>query len=135
MEDADLGAALDALAARVTANHGIGCRLDKAGHVELDAQTAHELYRIAQEALTNVVKHAAAKTAEIVLAQDAEATTLEIVDDGIGIDASRRGAGLGTRIMQYRCQLIGGRFVLAGTAGGGTRVTCTVPRLGDREAA
>ena len=65
MEDADLGAALDMLAARMSAAHGISCRLEKASDVELDEQTAHELYRIAQEALTNVAKHAEAAHADI----------------------------------------------------------------------
>jgi PAS domain S-box-containing protein len=135
MEDANLGAALEALAERVTTTHGISCRLSRIGNVELDEPMAHELYRIAQEALNNVVKHAAAKTAQLTLAQDAEATTLEILDDGVGIDAARRGAGLGARIMQYRCELIGGRFSLSSTTAGGTRVACTVPRHGDSEAA
>jgi two-component system CheB/CheR fusion protein len=134
MEDVDLGAALEALAARTAALHGLSCHVAKSLDIEVDTQNAHELYRIAQEALTNVVKHAAAKTVEIRLEQDSDVTTLQILDDGVGVKPASRGAGLGTRIMQYRCQLIGGRFALDRRARGGTRVVCIVPRAVELEA-
>jgi PAS domain S-box-containing protein len=128
MEDGDLGAALEALAARMAALHGVSCCVAKTVDLEVDTQKAHELYRIAQEALTNVVKHAAANSVEIRLEQDSDVTTLEILDDGVGVSPASRGAGLGSRIMQYRCQLIGGQFALERRPSGGTRVVCSVPR-------
>ena len=91
------------------------------------------LFRIAQEALTNVVKHASADHASLILQHDAETTTLRIEDDGIGFDPSnvtppRPDSGWGLLNMHERAEGIGGRFTLTSSSGEGTTVRVEVPR-------
>ena len=130
VEPADLKATLESLAARTTGLHGVRCTVASHQPLAVDGHTAHELYRIAQEALTNVVKHAEARHVEIDLRQDDAYVTLDILDDGIGVDRGpQRENALGKRIMKYRCAMIGGRFDIHERPEGGTRVCCTLPRL------
>ncbi|MEV5411317.1 GAF domain-containing sensor histidine kinase [Thermopolyspora sp. NPDC052614] len=96
-------------------------------HVEI------ALYRIAQEALQNVVKHAGAESVSLRLRRDAEQVILQISDDGRGITAdappadepSWRGYGMGS--MTERAELIGGRLEVHSRPGQGTTVTALVP--------
>jgi two-component system NarL family sensor kinase len=99
-----------------------GCRLPE--HVEI------ALYRIAQEALQNVVKHARATRAEVELECDSVRARLRVTDDGEGFDASARsgdGTSYGLRSMTERAELIGGRLTVTSRPGLGTTVTATVP--------
>lgn len=88
-----------------------------------------QLYRIAQEALTNAVKHAKASRIVVELAcRDQGQLTLTVQDDGIGRDQARRtSGGLGMGIMQHRARLINGNLTVADAAGGGTLVSCSIP--------
>jgi signal transduction histidine kinase len=82
-------------------------------------------YRIACEALTNVVRHSRARRCTVSLRR-ADELSVEIVDDGIGIDSgSRRGVGLGS--MRDRANELGGSLIVAPVAGGGTRVSARLP--------
>lgn len=92
-----------------------------------DANVATHLYRIAQEAITNAVRHGKAKHINIRLASTANELVLTIIDDGIGLpENARDGNGLGLRIMAYRASMIGATFnIERASALGGTRVTCT----------
>jgi signal transduction histidine kinase len=84
-------------------------------------------YRIVQEALTNVVRHADAGRACVLLAVETEALTVEVVDDGRGLPAEVV-AGVGLSSMRERAEEMGGTCrVQAGTAGG-TRVLAVLPR-------
>jgi signal transduction histidine kinase len=83
------------------------------------------VYRIAQEALTNVARHARARTCVVRLAVD-EDVALEIVDDGVGIPAERR-AGVGLSSMRERASELGGSCVVESVPGGGTRVVVRLP--------
>jgi signal transduction histidine kinase len=88
------------------------------------------LFRIAQEALTNVAKHASATRVEIVLQYAGSRCTMTVTDDGIGVDPSRRAAarhGFGLATMRERSQAIGGHFSVQTVDSGGTRVAITVP--------
>ena len=122
--------ALHDLAARMTTLFNIGCQFDCTGEVQLhDNTAATHLYRIAQEAVSNSVKHGQAKHVRIGLSADAEALTLTIKDDGCGIgtlDPLRQGMGL--RIMHYRASMIGATLAIEKQPGGGTRVTCSLPK-------
>jgi signal transduction histidine kinase len=92
-----------------------------------DCRVATQLYRIAQEAVTNVVKHAQASAIAIALRDDAGVTQLRISDNGVGItDPAARGEGLGLRIMNYRATSLGGTLSIERGSGGGTIVTCLV---------
>jgi two-component system NarL family sensor kinase len=93
-------------------------------HVEI------ALYRIAQEALHNVVKHAQASAAEVELRCDASQVTLRVTDDGCGFDLGTRpdgGESYGLRSMAERAELVGGRLTVTSRPGLGTSVTATVP--------
>jgi signal transduction histidine kinase len=89
------------------------------------------LYRVAQEALTNVAKHAAAKTARVHLARRRNEVTLVVEDDGAGFEMDKvrrmQGAGLGLFGMRERLALVGGDVEVESRVGGGTKVTARVP--------
>lgn len=88
------------------------------------------LYRIAQEALQNVVKHARATRAEVELRCDASSALLRVTDDGQGFDTGARSdseTSYGLRSMAERAELVGGRLTVASRPGVGTTVTATVP--------
>ena len=91
---------------------------------------ATHLYRIAQEAVTNAVKHSRARKVSIRLRDRAGGLELSVEDDGAGLSAAKpeEGAGLGLHIMDYRARSIGGTFRLSPGAHGGTTVSCCVPR-------
>ncbi len=86
-------------------------------------------YRIAQEALRNVAKHAGVREADLVLEEADGALTLTVSDAGGGFDpaALARDGGLGVIAMRQRAEAVGGRFGVASRPGGGTRVTATFP--------
>ncbi|MGV0834192.1 GAF domain-containing sensor histidine kinase [Mycolicibacterium thermoresistibile] len=100
-------------------------------HIEL------ALYRIAQECLQNVVKHARARTARLTYAVDAteqgEVARLEIVDDGVGFDTfehplgSDEMGGYGLLSMAERAEIVGGRLNIRSRPGAGTAVTAVIP--------
>jgi signal transduction histidine kinase len=87
------------------------------------------LYRIAQEALNNALKHAGARRVRVSLERGEGAVVLEIVDDGVGFDPSTvvEGGGLGMEGMIERAAQIGGELVLDSEPGGGARVRVKVP--------
>lgn len=125
-----LVSALHDLAARMTSLFHIDCQFEAVGPVQMnDNAAATHLYRIAQEAVSNGVKHGRAKHVRLGLCSDAETLTLTVRDDGGGIgtlDPQRQGMGL--RIMHYRAGMIGATLAIEGRRSGGTRVTCTLPR-------
>ena len=98
-----------------------------AEHIEI------ALYRIAQECLQNVVKHANATSARLTFAVDNDSARLEIVDDGVGFDTfehplgSDEMGGYGLLSMAERAELVGGRLNIRSRPGSGTAVTATIP--------
>jgi PAS domain S-box-containing protein len=105
-----------------------GERLDR-----IDPATEIALYRIAQEALTNVAKHARAGRVEIVVSEEPGGISLTIMDNGIGFDPSavlRRNpnSGWGMLNMRERAEAAGGTFKVESAPGKGTRVKVTVAR-------
>jgi signal transduction histidine kinase len=87
------------------------------------------LYRIAQEALHNIVKHAGAKQVRLAVGRDGADTTMSITDDGKGFDpASVPDGHIGLAGMRARADRIGARFTCISTPGQGTTVAVTVPR-------
>lgn len=80
------------------------------------------LFRVAQEALANAVKHGKAKQIAVQLAQNASSIRLVVKDDGIGFDASSAFDGLGLVSMQERMRIVGGTFNLTSSPGQGTTV-------------
>jgi PAS domain S-box-containing protein len=123
-----LVAALDALAARTKKLFQVRCHFRCRQPVLIrDNAVATHLFRIAQEAVTNAIKHGKPGRIEISLAETPGHINLAINDDGSGLPARRRkSAGLGLRIMRYRAGLIGGSLAIQKGPAGGTTVVCTV---------
>ncbi len=89
---------------------------------------ATHLYRIAQEAITNAVKHGKAANIEIACARVQQQLVLTIGDDGCGLDCTAgESGGMGMHIMRYRARSIGGELSVAARDGGGTLVKCVCP--------
>jgi signal transduction histidine kinase len=119
---ASLARSIAQLPVRVTGADCADCPLPE--HVVI------ALYRIAQEALQNVVKHAQASHAEVELRCDAARVLLRVTDDGQGFDIGARAdseASYGLRSMTERAELVGGRLTVTSRPGLGTSVTATVP--------
>ena len=95
-------------------------------HVD-SADVAEHLYRIAQEAVTNSVRHAQPRRVVVSLRDDSDGLHLEIRDDGVGISQSRSTSGFGLRGMRYRARLIGARLVIEPGRDSGTVVRCMLP--------
>lgn len=85
------------------------------------------LYRLVQEALTNVVKHAGASRAEAVLEQEDAVVRVTVRDDGRGFDPTAASDGFGLTGMRERVELVGGRLRIEAGPGTGTTVSATVP--------
>ena len=95
---------------------------------ELPADVTMTLYRIAQEALNNVVKHAEATRVDIMLLNQSDRVAIRIRDDGRGFDPQAIPVGhLGIRIMAERAQKIGADFQVQSQPGRGTEVSVTWP--------
>ena len=99
----------------------------------LAPQVESALFRIAQEALTNVVKHAEARTAALTLTLNAGVVTLVISDDGDGFEVAKSGRrrpdtqqGWGLEMMRERAEGVGAQLRLQSTPGGGTRIEVSV---------
>jgi len=115
---------LDALEAR----HALETSFRLEVEPELPFATKQVLYRVGQEALHNVVKHARASKVRLALWEEAGQVRLEVVDDGVGFDPSETFPGhLGIRSMRERVEALGGTLTLQSSAGRGTRVTASVP--------
>ena len=93
-----------------------------------DAESSTNLYRIAQEAITNAVKHGKARHISIGLEKINGTITLTVTDDGVGLSENARNSqGMGLRIMAYRANMIGATFNIGRSPESGTRVTCKLP--------
>lgn len=96
----------------------------------IPAPLASVLYRVAQEALRNAVRHADAHVVEVSLRHESSTAVLAVIDDGLGFDvtsAEERRPGMGLFSMRERVALVNGRLVVTSERGRGTRVVATVP--------
>lgn len=121
-----LTAALTELAERTTRDSGVPCRFacEQPVRVENNERATH-LYRIAQEAVTNALKHGAPRQVTISLSGDNTQILLNIRDDGIGISSTAwQAEGMGLKTMHYRAALMGAMLSIESLKTGGTLVTC-----------
>jgi PAS domain S-box-containing protein len=127
-----LAAALEELARRSNDGTGPDVRFvpQLLVPLQLERREVVELYRIAQEATTNALKHAAATRIEIELVSTRDSVRLAVGDDGVGLPAPGPlgNAGIGLGIMRYRAHLLGTELVVMARPGGGTRVECVLRR-------
>ncbi len=107
-----------------------GLRCDRPVPIE-DNQTATQMFRIAQEAVTNALRHARPRLIELDLAADEDCIWLTIRDDGQGFRESSQVEGNGFRIMRHRAGLIRASLQVTSQPGRGTLVHCQVPRGAD----
>jgi signal transduction histidine kinase len=123
-----LAAALRNLAESVAATREIQCICQvQAAFKAPDHQAACHLYRIAQEAVQNALKHGRAKRIAIALSGSGRGIELTVKDDGVGIGRRWSKRGLGLHNMETRARLIGGQLEVRRRKQGGTLVSCRVP--------
>jgi signal transduction histidine kinase len=122
--------ALRQLASATESLHKIPCALECETAIAIpNSRLATQLYRIAQEAVTNALRHAEAEHITIRLRAEGGNTTLMVVDDGVGIHHRVPNEnGIGLRIMRHRALSMGAVFSAGPGADGGTVVTCTLPQ-------
>ncbi len=132
LEELGLKAALESLAADVQARTSLSCSVviegdDRQHGLSPTRETA--LYRIAQELLTNVIRHAQAKTASISLTLGPDHWILTVEDDGIGFDPTALPLtdGVGLRGIRERVEILGGRIDLTSQRGQGTLAVVWIP--------
>lgn len=128
LESAGLMAALSQLAANAQRVFGLHCEFQCDSEVHIhDNTVAVNVYRIAQEALTNAVKHSGAKHVLIRLRRHEDQMRLSIVDDGQGMTSEHReSAGMGLKTMRYRAKLIGASLHFQRSDDGGLAVCLTM---------
>ena len=121
-------AALQQLASTTESLHTIPCSLACDTAIAIpNSRIATQLYRIAQEAVTNALRHAEAEHISIYLNADGGTTTLRVIDDGVGIHHRVPAEnGIGLRIMRHRAMSMGADFSVGPATDRGTVVTCTV---------
>ena len=134
LDELGLLAALTEHARRLAGVSGFLITVRGAGEMpRLPPATEITLFRIAQEALINVAKHARASAAAIALEADAERVILTVSDNGSGFDPAARFTEaiphLGMASMRERAEAIGGQLRVESTPGGGTRVIVEAPRV------
>jgi two-component system, NarL family, sensor histidine kinase UhpB len=128
LDDLGLVNALIALCSRIGAQNGPRVKRELQGQLPpLPAEVELVLYRIAQESLTNVVRHSDAQSATVSLEADAESVTLRVADDGKGMPEELPRGTAGIAGMRERALLVGGRLTIDSRPGQGTEVRLTIP--------
>ena len=128
LDDFGLVPALERLTETFATGSGIAVDLEaRLGDERLPGEIETTLYRLVQEALTNVLKHAAAARVRVSLTRDAGGVTAVVEDDGSGFDAMARDGGLGLAGMRERLGIVGGRLTVDSASGRGTTLLAEVP--------
>ncbi|MBS1878493.1 MAG: sensor histidine kinase [Actinobacteria bacterium] len=128
LDDLGLVNALIALCSRVARQGDIRVERDLSRQLPaLSEEVELVVYRIAQEALTNVLRHSGASRCLVRLREDGGVLVLEVADDGVGIPAQRGGETIGIEGMRERALLIEGRLAVGPGEGGGTAVVLEAP--------
>ena len=126
-----LVAALEAICAKLQRQYGLPVQFKAVGWGEARLGTEAEvtLYRVAQEALTNVVRHAHATHIDVLLQQGEQGATLTVEDNGVGFDPERSASEsrLGLVGMRERCEMMGGTLVVESSHGAGTTLVAEIP--------
>jgi len=127
-DEGGLESALNELASSTSRLSGISCSFICVGQVEIrDNARAVHLFRIAQEALNNAIKHGRPKAVVVALEASNRALSLRVSDDGVGFDPSgSERKGMGLNIMRYRARMLAGTLEIQSNSPVGTMVTCTI---------
>ena len=128
IEDFGLATALEELCPEFTQHYGIHVEFDGPNEeVKLNLDIASNLYRVAQEALSNAAKHSGATVIVVTLIEVAGQIQLSIKDNGAGVHLSQPRNGLGIASMKERMRMVGGRLSIASGPEEGTEVLASVP--------
>ncbi len=134
LDELGLGAAIEGLADNHGASTGLEVHVDIALDREdglvaerLEREIESSVYRVVQEALTNVAKHAEAESVWIEVAQGQGSIQIVVRDDGVGFDMDDRGRGFGLIGMRERVALAGGSLTIVSTPGVGTELRGRIP--------
>jgi PAS domain S-box-containing protein len=116
--------------ARMTTSSGIACEFQCEQPVRIsDSAVASHLYRIAQEAVNNALKHAEARQIQLRLEDRGSAFELSIADDGRGLPRRKSpNGGMGLQVIQYRARLIGAHLEIESAPNKGVRIICSLPK-------
>lgn len=143
IDDLGIDSALETLCVDITRRSGIHCEFESDGHTRSQSsEVGVTLYRIAQEALANAVRHAKCRSIRVQLVQHGNSVELQVADDGVGIDPRRLAdtASFGLVGMRERAELVGGHVTIETGPDDGTCIRATVPHTpyrptaGDNEA-
>jgi signal transduction histidine kinase len=132
MQSDGLMEALEDFAATTTELFGVECRFECNSPVLIHSPaTATHLYRIAQEAVSNAIKHGHAGRITVALEETEIGVRLSVSDNGNGMTkASPKAGGMGLRIMADRAKMIGGRFAVQAHRPTGVELSCLIPQMG-----
>jgi signal transduction histidine kinase len=125
LETSGLETALEDLTFQVQRLHGLECQFVPNGKVDVETNIALHLYRIAQEAINNAVKHSSSKRIVVTADFSKDSKILTIEDDGCGFDPDvEHGPSSGMSLMPYRAAMIGGTLTVTSQPNRGTKVEC-----------
>lgn len=127
LETLGLKRAVESLAAETASQAGIDVDASIDVEDDLPPDTERTVYRLFQESLTNIVKHAGADSAQLEAVQTNGELTLRVTDDGSGFDTTARSSGVGLRGMRERVEVLGGTFAISSEPGSGTEMTARLP--------
>ena len=133
LDDVGLIPALHSFMEKFTRSTGVRTYLTAFAKVEeLDVIRRTVLYRVAQEAMTNVARHAKASRVDVTIVKEPEGVSMTVQDDGISFEVSKRLASksskhLGLLGMRERLEMIGGRFDVESSSGKGTTIRAEIP--------
>jgi NarL family two-component system sensor histidine kinase LiaS len=129
LENQGLAQALPELVSNWESQTGLKAICQVSEAVILPAEFEQTLFRVAQEALSNVARHSGAQTVQVRLESGPARVTLQVVDDGKGFDPGQTAQGVGLRSMRERMQALGGSLELTSDSGG-THLLATIPLAG-----
>jgi signal transduction histidine kinase len=130
LEAGGLRSAIEEFVMQVRARHRVSCQFVELVSVPIAGEMiVTNLFRIAQEAVNNSLKHAQANRIVVTLSSDQEQIGLTVEDDGTGFRAeSEASRGMGLHLMNYRARMMGAALHIAPRPAGGTKVSCCVRR-------
>lgn len=127
--DLGINSALEWLVGRFSANTGIRCKLDLSlEEIPIDESHAMALFRIVQESLTNISRHAKASKVDVSLAKDGDDYLLNVSDNGKGFESNiRKSDSYGLVGIKERALMLGGKVIIESKPGKGTRISVRIP--------
>jgi hypothetical protein len=130
LDDLGLAAAIESLIDQFMGRSDIDCRLVmNREEFEIDESLAICIYRILQEALTNIARHSGADSIRIILNESEDIICLEVHDNGSGFDTDSRTHSFGLLGIKERAEMLGGKVEIASVQGSGTSIRVTLPKV------